>query len=359
VRRPALLIALLGLGGSLLAVAPVTEAASAAPPAAHYQFGIDTYVTYNCVGASLMDQRAATVVAEYKALRANAIGIGFPIYTPSITSNLVYARDVCNDQAFQSPSPAILAGIIKIAHAAKLQVLLRPMIDQTNLSREGLGYWRGLLKPTNLHVWFTNYMNTLKPYLRMAQANHVEHVAIATELDSMNDFPNWKTAIAEARRIYGGDVVWNYSWKSSQRKLTRPGTSFAIDAYPSLLGTTNSTPSWQLAKLWGKLLPIPQYKLPNITHTTIDEIDIPAQDGAYAFPYANLPLQQFPFNQTIQARWFTAACSFVKQHHLRGIYYWGPWLSYANGALLTAPDPDRPTDIQPAAQAAVKTCFAG
>ncbi len=360
IRRTAKLAAALLLGSSAVALtASPTLASPRRASSAGYLFGIDTYVTYNCVGSALMDTWASNVVEQYKALRANSIGIGFPIYTDSITSNRVSAKDVCNNFSFQSPSPGILAGIIKIAHAAGLTVLLRPLIDQTNLTNQRPENWRGILKPTDLRSWFTSYMNTLKPYLRMAQENHVEHFALETELDSLAAEANWNTAVTTAHRIYQGDLAWNYSWDASQRKVTRKGTSFAVDAYPPLPGASVGASAAKLASMWGALLAQARYHLPNVSHTTIDEIDIPAQSGAYAVPYAtSLPLRRYPFNETVQARWFTAACSFVKDHHLRGIYYWGPWLSHHGGALLTAPDRSRPTDIQPAAQAAIKTCFA-
>jgi hypothetical protein len=47
----------------------------------------------------------------------------------------------------------------------------------------------------------------------------------------------------------------------------------------------------------------------------------------------------------------------MKQHRMKGIYYWGPWLSNNAGAMLTTPNQSKPSNIQPQAQAAIKHCF--
>jgi hypothetical protein len=347
-----LAVAVLALGTSVAAA--TSRPAKSAPV---YQFGIDTYVTFNCQSAATMDQWATTEALAYKALGANSIGIGFPLYMSSPTSNSVYASSICDQTGAQSPTPAILSGIIEAVQGVGLHVLLRPMIDQDNLVKY-YATWRGKIEPTNVNAWFASYLATLRPYLFVAQQDGVASFALATELDSLMNATQWPAAISLSHRIYQGKLVWDTSWSTTQDKVTYKGASFAVDAYPTLTGTTVHTTPAQLTTLWSKLLAKKKYKIPNVARTAIDEIGILAQDGAYAAPNAwVLPQATYPFNQKIQANWFTAACSFVKQHHMVGLYYWGPVLSFEGGALLSAPDASRPSDIQPLAQAAIKRCF--
>jgi len=93
-----------------------------------------------------------------------------------------------------------------------------------------------------------------------------------------------------------------------------------------------------------------------ISKVTIDEIGIAGQDGANAQPHRGAlnPPSTYLFNQAIQVNWFTAACLFMKQHRMRGIYYWGPWLSTSDRAMLTTPSHSKPSDIQPLAQRAIR-----
>lgn len=343
----------------LVACTAVTASASTSRVAPRYQYGINTYVTYNCQGQSYYDQWATTEIAQYKALGANSIALAFPLYTNSLTSNDVYERLVCGNKNYQSPPPGLLASIVQLAHEAGLQVLLRPLIDQETLYRESSRDWRGILAPANLSLWFRHYDAAVRPYLVMAQANHVEHVALESELNSIADEANWSSAIAASRAIYKGDLVFNYSWDTPTKKQWKPYTSLGIDTYPVVTDVSPAQTPAQLLGQWDHLLHTnPDYAVPLLSKVTIDEIDIPAQVGAYIEPFVgSLPLATHPFNQSVQLRWFTAACAFMKQHGMRGIYYFGPWMGTNRGAMLTSPSPGRPSDIQPGSRAEIKRCF--
>ncbi len=350
------LAALVGLVALL--ASSLSAGATVVDRAGFIQHGLDTYFTYDCQSAAQVHQWASTQINQFKSLGANSIGIGFPIYTDSPTSNNVYAKLQCGGGVFWSPPPDVVGEVVQIAHAAGLRVLLRPLIDQQNLFAAGPTYSRNNIEPTNLTTWFRNYTNTIKPYLVMAQADHVEHFALETELDSVADYTNWTAVIKTASSLYKGNLVWDYSWYTGVKKVLRSGTSFAIDAYPQLLGATPSSTTKQLLTMWNALLTKHSYSIPRISLATIDEIGIAAQDGAYLASWkSSFPLSTHPFDVQIQVRWFTAACSFMKKHAMRGIYFWGSWLMANNGGMLTTPNPAKPSNIQPATQTAIKSCF--
>jgi hypothetical protein len=324
-----------------------------------FVFGINTYLTYSCQTPAQIDQWATTEVHQYKALRANAIAIAFPLYTASLTSNTVIAQESCTNHTEESPPASIVGDVVNVAHHDGLTVLLRPLIDQENLFSQSSTAWRGVLRPANVNAWFKSYLNTLYPYLQMAQTDRVEHFAIQSELDSLADKPNWVTAITKCHSVYGGSLVFDWSWDTGVVKISRAGTTLALDTYPKVTSPVTATVA-QLTAQWNHLLNTrASYKVPRLSRATIDEIGIPAQDGAYQQPYKGVlePMSAHPFNQAIQVRWFSAACAFMKQHRMKGIYFWGPWLTSAIGAMLTAPDANKPSDIQPLAKSAVRRCF--
>jgi hypothetical protein len=336
-----------------------TAAHGVSSSVSRYVYGINTYFTYNCQTVAQINQWATTEVTQYKALHANAIAIAFPLYTASLTSNSVVALESCSDPTQQTPPAAILGDVVKVAHKHGMSVLLRPLVDQENLYSQNPQAWRGVLNPSDVSQWFKNYLSTLQPYLSMAQADHVEHFAIQSELNSLADLPNWTSAIALSRAVYKGDLVFDYSWDTPAAKVPRSGTTLAIDTYPKVSLPITATPAQLLAQ-WNHLLTTrTYYNVPTINKDTIDEIGIAAQDGAYQQPYKGqlLPESTYPFNQKIQVNWFSAACSFMKQHKMRGIYFWGPWLSTSAGAMLTAPNPNKPSNIQPLAKTAIRHCF--
>lgn len=345
-----------GLSAVLVAgVTLSTSSPSGASPRPHYQDGISTYFPYGCEPISQVEDEARIQFTDDKALHANAVGIAFPIYDNTLTSSVVYAKLVCGSGLQDSTPPvSVLEQVVRVAHSLGLHVLLRPSLDQ---SRFGPFGWSGIIKPTDVAQWFTTYMATIRPYLVMAQREHVEHFAIESEINSLAARANWKDAIWKAKRWYKGNLEWNYSWFSSVKKFARANTSFSIDAYPRFNGAASDATVPQLTTLWRSMLYTKSMQIPYVP-TTIDEIGIPAQDGAYATPYATLPLSEYPFDEAIQANWFTAACNFMKSDQMmRGIYYWGPWLLSRDGALLSTPDPTTPMDLQPAGQAAIKRCF--
>lgn len=342
------------LAGTLTSgAAPRVVAAHASPK---YQYGISTDVYYNCETQSQWEAWGTTEVDDVKALGANSIAYLFPFYTDSATANTFYAKSVCGTN-YETPSPLFMADLVLIAHAHGLRVFLRPELDQTNLVKQNPADWRGNIAPTNVSLWFRNYLTALTPYLKMAQSEHVERFAISTELDSLAYNSNWRLVVLDAKSLYSGNLVFTDSWNNLNNLVQWAGTSAGLDTYlPAPTATIKSTPT-QLLGDWNKLLATSD-PVKFLSSAVIDEIGIQAQDGAYQSPNAlSFPLATHPFNQTIQANWFTMACSFMKEHKMGGIYFSGILLGVDKGALLKQADQYLPGDIQPKAQAAIKKCF--
>ncbi|MGD0394449.1 MAG: pentapeptide repeat-containing protein [Acidimicrobiales bacterium] len=323
------------------------------------QLGIDVYVTGSCEPAAAWQANAMNEMKGIKSLGANSVEIVFPFYALGPTTNSVFAADLCGEPEaipvpLQSPSPARLAVLVHAAESAGLHVLLRPLLDQSNLWI--FGNWRGNITPTNGAAWITSYESMLKPYLQMAQANKVTRFAISSELTSMATSSQWPSAIASAKKLYSGQLVFDSIWAEPQKGAVHAGTAVAQDAYPHVSHTTPTSSVAQLLAGWNTYLKGEAFAAA-AADDTFEEVGIPALDGSYADPNVD-PSPGETFNQTIQANWFTAACQFVKERKIAGLYFWGPWLYYNSGKLMTKPDPTQPSELQPAAQAAIRKCFA-
>ena len=294
-----------------------------------------------------------------KSLGANSVEIVFPFYALGATTNSVFTADLCGEPEaipvpLQSPSPARLAVLVHAAQAAGLHVVLRPLLDQSNLWI--FGNWRGNIAPTNETAWMMSYEGILKPYLEMAQANKVTRFAISSELTSMSTSSQWASAIAAAKKLYSGQLVFDSIWAEPLKGAVHTGTAVAEDAYPHVSHTTPTSSVAQLLAGWNTYLKGESFAI-TASDDTFEEVGIPALDGSYADPNVDPPPGE-TFNQTIQANWFTAACEFVKEHKIGGLYFWGPWLYYNSGKLMTKPDPGQTSELQPLAQAAIRKCFA-
>ena len=354
---------LVSVSSSVLQSGPAGGQVSRTAPPPEVQRGIDTFFSYHCQAIGTIKKWAETEVAQFKALGANSIGISFPLFTVSMTSNAVFAWTSCLGRGtVRTPPPWVVANVVQIAHDAGLKVFLRPLIDDSNLAKQNPHNWGGKLEPTNVNMWFTKYFRTIKQYLQMAQREKVEYFAIATELDSLANQGDWAWLIAHSSRLYSaGKLEWSWSWDTGVKKLLWPSTIFGFDSYPHLpRARLTATPN-QLLQGWDYLLwHRPSYRIPQLSAATISEIGIAAQDGSYGWPASGgVPLHGHPFNQQIQANWFTTACAFMKEHKVRGIYFWGAWLARNNGSLPTRPDYAHPNDLQPDGQLAIKRCFTG
>ncbi len=353
VAAAALLLVFSALMPSLSASGLSTQASTHSAP--KYVYGLNSYVAFNCVSPSVWSFEASNQVAGFKSLGATSIALDFPLYTDSISSNNIYAKSQCGTN-YQSPTPSQLATIISAARADGLSVLLRPTLDQTVLKAENPTYWHGNIQPANVTTWFANYLSTLTPYLKMAQSNHVQSFALASELSSMYVYSNWNKLIASAKKLFKGSIVMTNSWASNGNIKWWNGASLGIDTYRPAGGATTTWSPAQLLNSWDSTLK--KIAVPKMSSATIDEIGIPAQAGAYAGPNgSNYPLSTNPFDQLVQVNWFTMACSFMKQHNMKGIYFWGAVLNNSGGNLLATPNSGETGNLQPETQTAIKNCF--
>lgn len=274
-------------------------------------------------------------------LNANSVSINFPFYTASATSSSVYAGD-------RTPTPAQLAVVVEAARRMKLRVTIRPLMDDSDLRPNS---WRGIIAPRNVAAWFASYESFLRPYLVMANTCKVTTFIVGAELDSLSGASEWKQLIAQARKLFRGELAYSVNWDGfHEGESNPPADSIGVDTYfpvsagnhasvPELIGDWNS---------WWNTLPSDV----NQHATVIDEVGIAAVDGAYAAPYESGEPSQ-PLKLSIQTNWFKAACSVVKNRNLAGIYFWS--LTFG-GSLTVSTSPSgfvgRP------AQQVIRNCFA-
>ena len=254
------------------------------PSGDHSQRGIDVYTTDNCGPESLWQQYATNEMRGIKSLGANNVDIVFPFYTTGPTANSVFAADLCGEPEaipvpLQSPSPARLAVLVHAAQLAGLHVLLRPLLDQSNIYI--FGDWRGDIEPTNEGRLDQSYESVLKPYLEMAQANKVTRFVISSELTSLSTSSQWPSAIASAKKLYSGQLVFDSSWVKLKRR--RPcrhrGRTRRISARYRTRPPPHQWPS-SLPAGTRTSLAVP-FAAP-AAKDTFEEVGINAVDGAYA-----------------------------------------------------------------------------
>ncbi len=307
--------------------------------------------------------QARTVFNYVKSLKATGVQLNFPISTPSATSNTFTTTS-------QAPSAARLGSMIALARSLKLNVQVRPLIDESTLAPT---YFRGDLNPSNVATWFTNYLGVLRPYLAVAKSSGAQEFALGSELTSMYQNPYspaanplaprntklWASLITSVKKIYGGTLIIVHNFNA----LTPvANTKFGFDAYGPVtsLGPDASVSeltsaiknNWTQGPSQAKYYTSIQSPY---SSDYVEEVGISAVKGMYATPWST-KFTNPTIDRTIQSNWFTANCNAFFSLKMAGIYFW--MISFPGYSANRDTSHDAPNWFNTSVEGAVKSCFA-
>ncbi|WP_100486891.1 glycoside hydrolase family 113 [Sporolactobacillus pectinivorans] len=273
-----------------------------------FQKGIQIYLHVDGMADSLIRQRINQNLDYIVKLGANAVGISFPIYTDGVTPTHVYASQA-------TPSQGQLTYALMEAKKRQLRVMLRPIIDETNIVKEQPIAWRGSIEPKNTEQWFQSYDELIEKYAKIAKRFKVDELVVGSELTSLQpQIMEWNTLKAKIWATgFRGTLSYATNWDNFPSMPFEPG----IDAYPRVHLNDQATISQLTQALYDWLIQQPfavRRKL------TIQETGIAAQSGMYHKPF--VWDSKAPVNASVQANWFQAIYKAAKEAHLCGIYYW-------------------------------------
>ena len=258
------------------------------------------------------DEFAGPVLDYVVGLGANAVGFTFPLYTDSVTSNVVEAGP-------ETPPPGVITSLVSAAHERGLRVTLRPTIDEANLMQQP-GEWRGTLRPTDLDQWFASYEQALRPYLEVAAATKVEEFVLAAELTSMQRHTSrWKQLARNAAKTYPGTLSFTFNWDSGTKDLF-PNQALGIDLYYALDLGDDASAADVAAGLSEAIERSPKKMRKRMA---AQEVGIAAMKGMFRTPwYWGATRDPSKIDHSVQTRWFEGACRATIDSGLDGIYYW-------------------------------------
>ena len=278
--------------------------------------GVDLYALSNYPAAQVETYGEHMLAYIKHVLKADAVGIVWNFYAPSISSDVVKATHA----TLSARNVAILT---RIALRDHLLVQYRPLI----LVPKAPSPWEGNITPYFQPKWFDNYYRAELPYLKVAQRFHVREFVTGTELSELNSTPLWSPFFVRVSRVYHGSIsysAWdgNYFGVSpdSQLETARPRLPpvkyVGMDMYwhakiPPDATQAQVTAAWE--SLFGKISPSLRRR------TAIDEMGIEARSGAYSNPQ-DLG-QAGRVSEKVQVNWFTAACKTVQRYRMRGVFF--------------------------------------
>jgi hypothetical protein len=278
--------------------------------------GVDLYAPRNYTAAQTEADGERTLAYIKNVLKADAVGIVWNFYAPSLYSDAVEATGA-------TLSASNVDILTKIATQDHLLVEYRPLILVPSTS----DHWEGLIDPYPPAGWFNSYYRAELPYLRLAQQLGVREFVTASEMQDLNDSPLWPSFFTRVSHVYHGVISFS-SWDGNYFGSS-PGASFqtarpdllpakylGMDMYwhmdlPAAATAAEVTAAWEA--LFGKVPPSV------LRRTAIDETGIQAREGAYSNPQ-DLSAPGIPSDQ-VQVNWFSAACATVHKYHMRGVFF--------------------------------------
>lgn len=278
--------------------------------------GVDLYALSNYPSAQVEAYGKRMLAYIKNVLKADAVGIVWNFYAPSLFSNSVKVTNA-------TLSPKNVAILTRIALQDHLLVQYRPLI----LVPSGPSPWEGKITPYLQPSWFDNYYRAELPYLKTAEHFGVNEFVTGTELVELNSSPLWSSLFARVSRVYHGLIsysAWdgNYfgtspeSPVSTARPQLPPVKYVGMDMYWHMKIRPDATQAQVTAaweSLFGKISPSLRRR------TAIDEMGIEARAGAYANPQDLGRAGRL--NEKVQVRWFTAACKTVQRYRMRGVFF--------------------------------------
>jgi hypothetical protein len=278
--------------------------------------GVDLYALSNYPAAQVETYGKRMLAYIKNVLKADAVGIVWNFYAPSISSDAVRKTNA-------TLSPQNVEILTRLALQDHLLVQYRPLI----LMPSEPSPWEGQITPYLQPTWFDNYFRAELPYLKVAQRFGIREFVTGTELVELNSSPLWSPLFARVSRVYHGLIsysAWdgNYFGASPEAQLKTANPQLPPVKYVGMdmYWHTNIPPDATQSKVtaaWESLF----RKVPAslLRRTAIDEMGIQARAGAYANPQDLGRAGRL--SETVQSNWFTAACHTVRRYHMRGVFF--------------------------------------
>jgi hypothetical protein len=208
-------------------------------------------------------------------------------------------------------------GVIAAAHAAGLEVLLKPHVDVAD------GTDRGLIEPADRGAWFRSYRRFIAHYARMASELGVEQFAVGTELKGLSaDRSHWLDVVATVRGVYGGQVVYAANHTEYETVAFWDAVDLiGIDVYWSL----TPAPTEDLGRL-ERTLAARRDELADLAarfdrRILFTEAGFPSQRGGVTAPWSS-KLSTVPAEAEQAAAYTAILAAFTDEPWWAGVFWW-------------------------------------
>lgn len=288
------------------------------------------------------------VLDELLSKHLNSVALMPYAFLPQNSNTLKYSTETDSTKQWWGETPAGIEECIRMAHKARLRVMLKPHIWLRH------GTFTGHLKFEKEADWLQfekSYAAYILQYAQIAQNENIDMLCIGTELQNfVAQRPMfWYKLIADIKKTYKGKLTYAENWDSYQKVPFWKELDFiGVDAYFPLTDT-KSPDSLTIKKGWQKYLK----ELQRLSATQnrpilFTEIGYKSEDNAAAIPWdngqasnQNTALQALLYQTFFEAVW--------SKPYFAGAFFW-KWFAIKNSRHTESYSPQN----KPAEQILIK-----
>ena len=237
---------------------------------------------------------------------------------------------------------AFTEGIQRV-HALGYQVFFVPLMQVRQP-----GGWSGSISfstQAQEQGWFASYWQTIQPYVTAAASNHVEQMAIGTELQTLQQIaPDslWNQLITNIRSIFKNTLTYDMNWSSLAMPiphwLKNPNLTYTgVSTYIPLANTAVRIDPKAMPALWQENI---KTKLDALSIQLGKQVlisEIGYRNSADALYQTWLESSKAQPDPTEQAGAYNAALSnVIHDAHIAGTFFWG-WNNVGMFAIAGQP----------------------
>src|SRR5579875_193437 len=242
-----------------------------------------------------------------------------------------------------TPGQQSFAEGIEKAHELRYKVFFVPLMQVRQP-----GAWSGSItftKSEQVQAWFNSYWNTLQPYIAIAAHEHVEQMAIGTELQTLQQIiPErfWNQLITRIRSIFKNTLTYDMNWSSLDQPLAgwlkNPALTYiGVSEYIPLLNSPARIDPKALPALWQQKIKPELDALATKLGKQILLTEIGYRNSSDALYHTWEATSKAPSDPTEQAAAFDAALSNVfHDSRIAGTFFWG-WDDVGRFAIVGQP----------------------
>ena len=179
------------------------------------------------------------------------------INTPAFMENSSSQRIELKTGSGFGPTAEMLTNILLYAKSKGMRTALMPQID---LYKPRGNEWRGKIHPVNWGIWWGSYNEMMDYYLLIANEAAVDMFSVGCEListEKREQASNWKLAIENIRRQYGGYLYYSTNWDHyTAPPFWKELDAIGINGYwdlTTLAENSEQVSNEELAKRWSEI----------------------------------------------------------------------------------------------------------